>query len=128
MIKRIVAASLLITGMILHSGCFYDSEEHLYPPQICDTADVKYSDQVSEIISLKCYDCHSNSTQIISGVSFEGYANISSYLSIGIGASYLMQSIKHEVGATPMPKDRPKLSECEIRTIEIWINNGYPDN
>lgn len=128
MIKQIIISSILITGLILQSGCYFDSEEHLYPQQSCDTLDVKYSDQVSKIFEQKCYDCHSNSTQIISGVSFEGYTNLSGYLSLGIGDIYLLQAINHEVGATPMPKDRPKLSECEIRTIEIWISNGYPNN
>lgn len=128
MIKRLFAITILLTGMIFHSGCYYDSEEHLYPSQGCDSTDVKYSDQVAAIFQQKCFDCHSNSTQIISGVSFEGYANLSGYLSVGIGATYLMQSINHTAGATPMPKDRPKLSECDIRIIEIWINDGYPDN
>jgi hypothetical protein len=115
---------------LLSTGCYYDNEETLYPPGVCDTAEVKYSQQITYIISNKCYDCHSNATAAISGSneSWEGYANLSGYLAAGTGAATFINSINHEVGYTPMPKDRPKLSPCDIRTIEIWIENGYPNN
>lgn len=113
---------------IATTGCYYDKEEILYPQNECDTADVKYSAQITYIISNNCYDCHSNTAAPISGggQSFEGYANISGYLTTS--AITLISSINHSVGFTPMPKDRPKLSECDIRTIEIWIENGFPNN
>lgn len=110
------------------SGCYYDNEETLYPNGICDTADVKYSQQISYILSTKCYDCHDNANAPLSGngVSFEGYSNISGYLDFS--SSVFLSAIKHQPPFVPMPKDRPKLSECDIRTIEIWIQAGYPDN
>lgn len=129
MAKHVLGFSIVLIFMALVStGCYYDKEEVLYPPGGCDTAVVKYSDQVSSIISNKCFDCHDNANSAIAGngYSWEGYANISGYLATS--ANYFIMSINHEVGSVPMPKDRPKLSECEIRTIEIWIENGYPNN
>ncbi len=126
--KKLLGIGIFCSLLLVNSGCYYDSEEHLYPQGICDTADVKYSDQVTYIISNKCFDCHSNSTAPISGSnqSWEGYANISAYLSTG--STTFISSINHVAGYTPMPKDRPKLTDCEIRTLEIWIQNGYPNN
>jgi len=119
---------ILIVIAAITNGCYYDNEETLYPSQGCDTAVVKYSQQVTGILTNRCYECHNNANAPIAGggVSWEGYANLSGYLNTG--ASYFMQCLKHSVGANPMPKDRPKLSECEIRTIEIWIENGFPNN
>ncbi len=124
----LVVVLFLLAGF--STGCYYDNEETLYPSGVCDTVDVRYSNQVNYIISNKCYDCHSNATAPLSGsdVSFEGYANISGYLSAGSGDVNFTHSIDHSVGYTPMPKDQPKLSSCEIGTLIKWVNNGYPDN
>ena len=126
--KRFIGAIAVLTLVLVGSGgCYYDNEQTLYPSNGCDTANVKYSNQVTYIVSNKCYSCHSNATAPLSGngVSFEGYANISAYLAIS-GA--FLPDIKQTVGSDPMPKNQPKLSDCEIRTIEIWIQNGYPNN
>ena len=122
----VVFALVLISA--LFSGCYFDNEETLYPQGACDTLNVKYSNQVSHIIANKCFDCHSNSTSPISGsdLSWEGYANLSGFLATD--ASTFLGCLKQEVGFTPMPKDRPKLSDCEIRTLEIWVLAGYPNN
>lgn len=121
---------VLVLIMSISGGCYYDNEETLYPVGVCDTADVKYSDQITYIISNKCYDCHDNANAAIAGDgnSWEGYANISGYLDGATGPSTFLNSINHVAGYTPMPKDRPKLSPCEIGTITIWIQDGYPNN
>jgi hypothetical protein len=127
--KKLVGIGIFFLMLLLaFSGCYYDNEETLYPQGICDTIDVKYSDQVIYIISNKCYDCHSNATAPISGSneSYEGYANISAYLTTNTPT--FIGAINHEVGTIPMPKDRPKLTDCEIRTLEIWIQDGFPNN
>ena len=125
-LPAVIIALLVI--MFAAGGCYYDNEETLYPSNGCDTADVKYSTHVAPIITNRCYQCHDNANAPVNGngVSWEGYANISGYLSTS--AVYFLQSIKHEVGATPMPENSPKLSDCEIRIIEIWIEDGFPNN
>jgi len=119
---------VLIVIAAVTNSCYYDNEETLYPSQGCDTAVVKYSNQVVGILNTRCNSCHDNANAPLSGggVSWEGYANISTHLNSG--ATYFMQCIKHDVGGDPMPTNAPKLSDCEIRTIEIWIRNGYPNN
>jgi hypothetical protein len=119
----------LLAGITIgFPGCYFDNEEDLYPKPPCDTTNITYSQTIAPIISLRCYDCHSNATSQLSGsgISWEGHPNIDSYLddfsAVFIGV------INHADGFVPMPKDRPKLSECEIRQIEIWIENGHPNN
>jgi mono/diheme cytochrome c family protein len=36
----------------------------------------------------------------------------------------LLGAIKHEAGASPMPKNANKLSDANIATIEKWITDG----
>lgn len=112
------------------SGCYYYNEENLYSSLGCDTASVKYSAQVATILLNNCLPCHSNSNAATmgNGVSFEGYANISDYLSYPSQKTKLINNINWATGATNMPKNGSKLSECNIRTLEIWIENGYPNN
>lgn len=122
------AAVLLLLLPLFTEGCYYDNEEELYPNTTCDTTNVTYSAVIQPIFSNRCYPCHSNATagNAGNGVSFEGYANLSGYLSTG--APTLLGSIRHENGFTPMPQNAAALSACDIHKIEIWINQGYPDN
>jgi len=122
------ALSLLLLVTFSFTGCYYDNEEDLYPLEPCDTSVVTYSQTITPIISSKCYSCHSNSTAGTSGsgISWEGYPNIASYLDNF--SSVFIGTIKHSDGFSPMPKDQQMLSGCNIRKIEIWINQGYPDN
>ncbi len=119
----------LVFVAIITNGCYYDNEETLYPQGACDTLVVKYSDQITGILSTKCYDCHSiaNNATEGGGNCFEGYANISTFLGFVNGPQTFIGAINH-TSTNPMPKNRPKMSECDIRTIEIWIENGFPNN
>lgn len=129
--QRLLIAGMVsvLGGFVLFSpGCYYDNNEDLYPQQPCDTTNVTYSATIAPIISNHCYACHSNSTAATSGsgISWEGYANLDGYLDLFSGT--LLGAIRHENGFLPMPKDAPKLSDCDIRKIEIWISQGHPDN
>jgi len=105
-------------------SCTYHSEEELYPADPCDTTNVTYSGVVLHIIELNCYDCHSDENVTISNVSLEGYDN----LKIKVDDGTLLKTIKHEPGVSPMPDDRPKLNDCDIMKIELWVNDGAPNN
>lgn len=120
----------LVLVAIVSNGCYYDNEETLYPQGACDTAVVKYSDQITKLFTNNCYECHSNANSATAGCdSWEGYANISAFLSFSSGPQRFIDAINHSNGTlTPMPKNKPKLSECDIRTFEIWIENGFPNN
>ena len=107
------------------SSCYYDKEENLYfASQFdCDTANVRYSVQVSTIISQNCLPCH-NAATASGGISLETYDQLKTMVLNGrVGAA-----MRHDMGVSPMPKLAPKLSECKIKTLAIWEKAGCPNN
>lgn len=117
---------LALLGIVSISSfsCVYNNEEELYPAETCDTLHVTYSGSVLPILQQNCYGCHDNAHIQESFVALEGYDNLIAKVMDG----QLINAINHTGDITPMPKDREKLPECEIRTIEIWVDAGAPDN
>lgn len=124
-------SGLFLRGLILTTltvccfSCYYESEEELYPERVsCDTLNVSFSGIINPIISNNCLTCHGSSVALEkgSGLDLEGYSNILSM------QEAMLAAMKHESFAQPMPKDAPKLSDCNIRQFEIWIESGSPDN
>lgn len=118
---------ILSTGIlfVFISSCYYDKEENLYfASQFeCDTTNVRYSVQVSGIISQNCLPCH-NAATASGGISLETYDQLKTMVLNGrVGAS-----IRHDAGVSAMPKLSPKLSECKIQTLAIWEKAGCPNN
>lgn len=107
-------------------SCSKTSEQALDPStSSCDTVNMKYSANVVPILQSICYDCHSLTTNGISGgIILEGYSN----LKFRVDNGDLIGAITHAPGYTPMPFELPKLSDCDINTIRSWINNGAQNN
>ena len=108
---------------VIMISCTYNNEEELYPVEKCDTTHVTYSASIVPIIEQNCYECHEQAAPI-SGIPLEGYANIKAM----VDAGRIIGALRHQVGFSAMPKDRPSLPECEILKIEKWIADGAPDN
>ncbi len=89
----------------------------------CDTNSVSRLKNITPILNKWCVGCH-NSSNALGGVNLSTYSSIV----LSIPNNKFMGSINHESGISPMPKNGNKLSDCEIKTIQIWINAGYPDN
>lgn len=125
----IAVFSALFTGFLLSGvGCTFENEEDYYAHLQCDTANVTYSASVRPIIQNSCYACHAAGTANTAGagINLEGYAALKAFITDNPGL--LIGSIRHVVGYSPMPKSAPKLPECEIRKIELWIIQGASDN
>ncbi|MEP6795148.1 MAG: hypothetical protein ABJB16_12530 [Saprospiraceae bacterium] len=116
--------SFCITMAVSVLSCAYNVEDELYPPLTCDTMNVTYSGTVLPIIQQNCYDCHSDANVGVSQIPLEGYA----FIIVKINDGKLVKAIRHTGEVTPMPKDRPSLSECDIQKIEKWVSDGAPDN
>lgn len=117
---------LLLIGIVplVMNACYYDSIQELYPnPTACDTTNVTYSSDVWPVINANCVSCHS-------GPGASGNIRLANYDEIVIQANNgnLMGAINHESGYSPMPKGGFKLPECDITKIQIWIDDGTPDN
>ncbi len=113
---------LLALFLVSLMACYYDKEEILYPGNTaCDTTNVRYSIQIQGIISQNCLPCHSAVTAS-GGIALETYDQVKTMVQNG----RVPAAINHQQGSSPMPKSAPKLSDCKIKTIEIWQQQGCP--
>lgn len=123
LLKPLILLSLVSLAVV---SCYYDSEESLYPSlrSSCDTANVTFSGQVSEMLANNCLSCHSNSTAASSGngIRLENYADVKSKAAAVSGA------INQNGSYSPMPKNGGKLSRCLIIQFDRWVLDGTPDN
>jgi len=113
---------LMILGLIIlgTTSCYYDNEEELYPQPIeCDTSNVTYSSSIAPIMSNSCNDCHGGVAPA-AGIETDTYEG----LKIIADDGRLRGVVNHESGYSPMPKDRPKLNDCDLTKIGIWLDNG----
>ena len=113
----------MILLMIAAGSCYYDNEQLLYGEQDCTDTNATYSGRVSQILATNCLQCHSASAAN-GGVVLQGYANAKAMAENG----RLMGAITHSSGFFPMPKNAPKLRECDIEAIRLWIQNGTQNN
>jgi hypothetical protein len=85
----------------------------------CDTTDVTFSGTVWPIIQNNCMGCHS-------GGNPSGGFTLTNFTDVSVIASNnkLIQAIN---GNPQMPPTLP-LTPCQIRQIEIWVENGAQNN
>lgn len=126
--KALFFALLFALFLVAGAGCTFENEEEYYADLQCDTATVTYSASVRPILQNACYACHASGTANTAGagINLEGYPALKAFVVDNTGL--LVGSIRHLVGFSPMPKSAPKLSECDIRKIELWIIQGAQDN
>lgn len=89
----------------------------------CDTTNVTYAKQVSKVLTDNCIGCH-NATTANANVKLHAYTEVKKHVDNG----NLAGTINHLSGYKAMPPTGTKMSECNVRTIQIWINNGAPNN
>lgn len=104
------------------TGCYYDKQEVLSPTAgaICDTSAVTFSRSVAPLLSLQCYGCHSNGSAAAfgDGIRLQEHADVKANLPRVLGAA------SWQNGFSPMPKNGARLSDCQIRILQIWSLNG----
>lgn len=89
----------------------------------CDTTNFTYAAVIKPIIINKCQGCHIGSTAS-AGIDLSTYLGLKAKVTDG----RLWGAINHFTGYSPMPKNAPKLSDCEIKLISKWINAGSLNN
>lgn len=109
------------------AGCYYDSEEELYPEPAsgggCDTTNLTYATDIEPILNTSCSlpACHDAATKS-SGYDLSNYSGAVA----ATGTGRLTGAIMHSPGFSPMPKGMQKLKDCDISKIIAWINAGTP--
>lgn len=102
------------------SSCYYDKEDLLYGNDDCTVNSVSYSVDIEPIINTSCAisGCH---VQGGSGNGiFDSYAGVKAKVDNG---SFRQRVIVER----DMPPTAP-LSNCQIKYIEQWLNEGAPNN
>lgn len=89
----------------------------------CDTNKFTFATDVQPIFEKYCKGCH-NSTTAPLGIKLDSYTGISA----AINGGKVLGSIKHQAGFKAMPLSSNKLSDCEIRQIERWVDAGAQNN
>lgn len=120
--------TILLLLIVFTSGCYYDSEEKLYPQlsTSCDLSNVTFAATVTPILQASCFSCHSNSNAANSGggIKIQNYADVLILANNG----KLMGTVTHASGYQAMPQGGGKLTDCEINQLQKWIDNGTLNN
>jgi uncharacterized membrane protein len=87
----------------------------------CDTADVRFSTTISSLLNTHCVACH-NSNNASKGVQLDDYSAVVSVVNSG-----RLISVLNGTAYPQMPPSRP-LDFCSVRSIELWIQDGAPNN
>lgn len=118
--KKIV---ILLFGIgVLATACEDDDKEIVITQsqELCDSLDVLYTQDVAPILAdAGCAGsyCHGGGA---AGINLSDWENTK----LAAEDSKFLKAIRHELGASPMPKTGGKLSDPEIETIECWIKSG----
>jgi len=122
--RNIINAALLVLAIAFLQGCYWDNEEELYPIVAdCDTTNVTYSGTVAVILDGNCVSCHNNGFA-------QGSVVLDNYddLKVVVDNGRFWGAINHEEGYSPMPQNLPKLKECDLSKIRVWIDDGAANN
>lgn len=132
--KDVIAGLSLISVLIV--GCSKTNEEaenkgttaNTGGTAVCDTVNMKFSANIQPIISANCVSCH-NSVISNSNVRLDTYDGVKQQATrLRNSLSVLVGVTSHASGFTPMPYDRPKLSDCDVNKIKSWVDRGSPNN
>ena len=124
-IKTVLAAVITVLLFALSfTSCYYDNEEELYPDSGgCDTSNVSYSGTVTPVLAANCNACHSGNGPS-AGIKTDNYNDLMTVVNSG----QFKGAINHSAGYSPMPKNAPQLSECNLIKINKWLDAGAPNN
>lgn len=122
--KTLFASSLLGAFVMLlaaPSGCYYDNEEDRFPDSNCDTLNMRYSVEITQILQNNCYKCHKPGGATYSGIPLETYNQVKAIADNG-----KLVARTNDANA-PMPQEG-LMSLCNRLKIEAWVKAGAPNN
>jgi len=122
--KPIIHALLIIVlSAVSLISCVSNNEFDLYGTPDCDTTNVTWDSKISAIMQVNCVVCHGEEVNY-NGVRHDSYEREM----IVVNDGRLRGVVNHLDGYAKMPKDRGKLPACELNLINIWLDNGAPEN
>ncbi len=123
--KKIFFIISVLTSITLISSCYYDNFEEINPGAglTCDTSiSVTFATNIKPIMESNCGTnngaCHS-----AGAAGFYQLNNVAG-IDAAIADGKFIESIKHLSGASAMPKNSPKMDDCNIALIDKWLSTG----
>lgn len=123
--KKIFYIIFILTSITVVSSCYYDNFEEINPGAglTCDTSiSVSFATNILPIMQSNCGTnngaCHNSG-----GAGFYQLDNIAG-IDAAIADGVFIESIKHIGGASQMPKNSPKMDDCNIALIDKWLSTG----
>lgn len=98
------------------------------PWTTCDTlGTISYTTHIKPFIQNSCLGCH-NTSNASGGVDLSDYTKVKYYSeTLRGGTAIIVGSLRHKTDFIPMPPSG-MLSNCQIRTVELWISKGMLEN
>lgn len=112
--------SFFIIIILVLQSCYNDNEEEIYGDLDCNTADVSYTNHVGPIINSSCAttNCH------VSGGSGPGdFTNFNE-----LEAKINDGSFENRVIVQKTMPPNSELSDCDLQTIQAWLDAGALNN
>lgn len=119
---------LSFAALVAVTSCKKDSNSADYAANADCTAivaaDNTYTNSIKAILDASCATagCH-NVFSAAEGIDFSDYAKSKN----AFQNKKVLCSIHHGSGCTPMPQDKPQLSDSDINKIDCWVKNGYAE-
>lgn len=90
----------------------------------CSNTAPTYTLDVKPILDANCATsgCHDAATKK-DGKDFSTYESTIQHTS----NDAFLGAIQHKSGFSPMPRNAPKLSDADIKTLTCWVENGVPE-
>ena len=120
--KSKILILFILAGVLWLNGCYYDSEDVLYP---CNANAVSYAQHIVPILESNCYSCHAGPSPV-GGRPFDTYSLL--VTTISDPAADFLCRIKWEDGCAKMPPSGSQLEICSITRLEAWIEQGMLNN
>lgn len=121
----IIAVLISISLMGVFSCTFYNEQE--YFGVRCDTLLIDrdtisvYYEDLTPIFTGICASCHNEQFTYRQDIRMDNYENVKASMETGLP----WPAINH-TGDYEMPYNLPKLSDCDIQRIGVWISTGMP--
>ena len=115
--------AILVFTAVLFTACEKNVDEDLNPEDMCITEDMSYANDIVPILRNNCYGCH-NSDARQGGVVLDSYTTLKAV----VDKNRLLGAIRRQEGFSPMPRNAPKLPDCDINQIAAWKADGAPNN
>lgn len=118
-IDPLTSGEILLISTWINQGLLNNS----CPDLICDTVEVTFSGDIFPMMDSYCSGCHTGSV-VNADVHLGTYNEIKFQASTGA----IIGTISNADGYAVMPSNTSGLTDCQIRMVEIWIEDGTPDN